>query len=64
MWNEFMLYFRACAARMTTSESGQTLVEYALIIALVSVVLIGALQALTGNVTTVFTNIGTALQGM
>jgi pilus assembly protein Flp/PilA len=41
-------------------ESGQGLVEYSLIIALVSVALIGALTALAGSIGGVFTSIGTA----
>jgi pilus assembly protein Flp/PilA len=44
-------------------EEGQTLVEYALIIALVSVGLITALTTLRGQIEGVFTTIGTALAG-
>lgn len=43
------------------NQDGQTLVEYALIIALVSVGLIAALTTLRGQIATVFTDIGTAL---
>jgi pilus assembly protein Flp/PilA len=39
------------------------LVEYALILVLVSIVVIGALTIVGTNVNTVFTNIGTALTG-
>jgi Flp pilus assembly pilin Flp len=42
-------------------EEGQTLVEYALIIALVSVVTMGALTLLQGDIAGVFDDIGTAL---
>ena len=38
-------------------EEGQALVEYALILALVSVVAIGALQLLGGNITAVLNNV-------
>ena len=38
-------------------EEGQTLVEYALIIALVAIVITGALIALRGGIEGVFTNI-------
>ena len=38
-------------------EAGQTLVEYALIIALVSIVLVGALTALAGGIGGVFADI-------
>jgi pilus assembly protein Flp/PilA len=42
-------------------EDGQTLVEYALIIALVSVALIASLKSLRTSIAGVFTAIGTAL---
>jgi pilus assembly protein Flp/PilA len=42
-------------------EEGQTLVEYALIIALVSVVLVVALEALAGGIGAVFSDIQTEL---
>ena len=38
-------------------EEGQGLAEYALIIVLVSIVVVGALQLLGGQIDTVFTNI-------
>ena len=41
-------------------DEGQTLVEYALIIALVSVALVVALIALKGNIAGVFQDIGAA----
>ena len=43
-------------ARMN-DEEGQGLVEYALIIALVSVLLVGSLAALRGGIAQVFTDI-------
>ena len=39
---------------LRSDERGQGLVEYALIIALVSVMLIGALEALTGGISGAF----------
>jgi pilus assembly protein Flp/PilA len=42
-------------------ERGQGLVEYALIIALVAILLVGALTALKGQLGNVFTNISTNL---
>ena len=42
-------------------EEGQDLVEYALIIALISVVLVGSLQGLQGAISGVFTSIGGSL---
>ena len=49
------------AARRTRPEEGQTLVEYALILALVSIGTIAALIALTGKINSVFDTIVTAL---
>lgn len=45
-------------------EEGQTLVEYALIIALVSIALIGALQLMTGALDGVFGRITSVLNGL
>ena len=44
------------------NEEGQGLVEYALIIVLVSIVVIAALSLLGTNVSTVFSNIATYTQ--
>jgi pilus assembly protein Flp/PilA len=42
-------------------EDGQGMVEYSLILALVSVVAIGTLTSLGGNIKGIFTNASTAL---
>ena len=47
--------------RFLRDESGATAIEYGLIAALISVVIIGALQALGGNLNTKFTAVSTAL---
>lgn len=47
---------------LISEEEGQGMVEYALILALVSVVAIATLTTMGGNVNTVFTNATTALQ--
>jgi pilus assembly protein Flp/PilA len=44
-------------AALRSDERGQGLVEYALIIALVSILLIGSLTALKTDIATVFTTI-------
>lgn len=44
-------------------EDGQGMVEYALILALVSVAAIVALGVLSGKITTIFTAISTTLEG-
>ena len=46
---------------LRSEEEGQTLVEYALIIALVSIALIASLTALSGKIDGVFDEIGTKL---
>ncbi len=45
------------------SERGATAVEYGLIVALIAVVIIVAVTALGGQLTTIFTNITTAIGG-
>ncbi len=47
-------YARTQLRNVFTEEEGQGLVEYALIIALIAVVLIGALTALNGGIGTAF----------
>ena len=56
MLNDFKLYFQMFVTGMK-EEKGQALVEYALIIALVAVVLIGALVALEGGIAGAFSAI-------
>lgn len=49
--------------RLLRDERGQGMAEYALIIALVAIVLIGALGVLSGGIGNVFAKISTTLQG-
>lgn len=49
--------------QLINDESGATAIEYGLIAALVSVVIIAALQTLGGNLTTTFETIATAVAG-
>jgi pilus assembly protein Flp/PilA len=63
MWTNLKLYVQMLMAGMAKDEDGQTLVEYALIIGLVSVALIVALGTLTTALNGVFTAIDTALGG-
>ena len=44
-----------------SDESGQDLAEYALLIALIAIVVIAAVTLLGGNISTVFNNIAGAL---
>jgi Flp pilus assembly pilin Flp len=46
MWNDLKLYVSILITGVAKDDEGQTLVEYALIIALVAVLLVGALTAL------------------
>ena len=46
---------------LTNREEGQDLVEYALVIALVSIAAVAALTILAGRITAVFSTIGTSL---
>lgn len=48
--------------RVVSDESGATAIEYGLIAALVSVVAIGALKAIGGNLSTTFTSVGDTLK--
>ena len=48
-------------ARFAQDESGATAIEYGLIAALISVVIIGAVSLLGGTLNTVFTDINTCL---
>jgi pilus assembly protein Flp/PilA len=49
-------------ARFANDESGATAIEYGLIAALIAVGIIAAATALGGNLSTLFTNIGTRLK--
>lgn len=56
-------YLESYAKRVRRDEDGQGLVEYALIIALVSVVLIAALGTLGGSIEGTFDDIADSLTG-
>jgi Flp pilus assembly pilin Flp len=62
MWNELSCIMRSLLARVDVrSEHGQGLVEYALILSLVSIATIVILTALGGQIGVVFSSITTAL---
>lgn len=50
--------------RILKDDEGQTLVEYALIIALVSMVLVAALTGISGALARAFTSIASTLSGV
>jgi Flp pilus assembly pilin Flp len=51
-------------ALVAHGEAGQSMVEYAVIIALIAVVAMVAVQALGGGITTVFQNLLAKIQGL
>ena len=50
-------------SRFLNNESGATAIEYGLIAALISVVIIGAVTTVGGNLKTTFTSVSGALAG-
>lgn len=48
-------------AALVSDESGQDLVEYALVVALIALGSIATMKTLSGAITTAFTNVGTTL---
>jgi pilus assembly protein Flp/PilA len=61
MFNDMIAGLAARIMDVAGREDGQGLTEYALILALVSVLSFGALTALSGGINGVFTTITTAL---
>lgn len=57
-----LMYVMAQLGRLRGREDGQAMVEYALILGLVSVVAITVLTAIGTDVTTIFTDIDNALK--
>ena len=50
-------------SNLMSDESGQDLIEYALVTALVALGAVAVLKTVSGNITTTFTSIGTTLTG-
>lgn len=46
---------------LATNDEAQDLIEYALLVGLISLVAVAAITAAGGSVNTIFTNLGTAL---
>jgi Flp pilus assembly pilin Flp len=59
--NQVVVRLQSIAATARTREEGQTLVEYSLILAMISIGSIAVLLALSGKINTVFNQISTAL---
>ena len=56
-----MTYFRSLLAELVSDEKGQTAIEYALVVALISVVVVAAVATLFGSTGTVMTDITKAI---
>jgi Flp pilus assembly pilin Flp len=56
--------FTAGVLRLVRDESGQDLLEYALLVALIALVAFGAVQLAGGSVNTIFGNIATQLASL
>jgi len=54
---------RTMLTKLNRDERGATAIEYGLIAALVAVVIIGGLQALSGGLNTLFSTVATKLGG-
>ena len=63
MFETIMASILNAFASVRNREEGQALVEYALILALVSVVAVGALTLLGGNITTLINNVAGSVAG-
>ena len=63
MLTMYASYLRMKLSPLVKSEKGQGLVEYALILALISVVLIASLNSVEGGIAGAFTSIVNALTG-
>ncbi len=53
----------ALVKRFASEERGASMIEYAVIVGLVTAALVGTLGLISGNLNTIFTNINTTLTG-
>src|SRR4051794_34183252 len=60
-FNTIFVRLQTSWTRFTDEESGQTLIEYALIVALIGVASIGALAFFGGSIRTLFSDAGSSL---
>ncbi len=59
--NSTMLKLYIKLQNLLSSEEGQDLVEYALIVALISLAAVAGMNTLAGDINTAFTNVGAKL---
>jgi Flp pilus assembly pilin Flp len=62
--NALMRKMGGVSRRLAVSQSGQSMVEYAILAALIAIVAMAAVQALGGGITIVFQNILGRLSGL
>jgi len=56
-------FLKTWLTALTKSERGASLVEYALLVALIAVVVIGAVTLLGGNARDTFSNVSSSISG-
>ena len=56
-----LMKFSAILENLKSSEEGQDLIEYALVVALIAFAAIVGMQSVAGNINNAFINIGTKL---
>lgn len=49
------------ASRLASDDNGASLVEYGLLVGMIAVAAVTIISGFTGNITTMFTNIGTRM---
>jgi pilus assembly protein Flp/PilA len=57
----YMMKLSAILENLKSSEEGQDLIEYALVVALIAFAAIAGMNSVANNINTAFTNIGTKL---
>jgi pilus assembly protein Flp/PilA len=63
VWGGYMTKLALKLRRFLGSEDGPTAVEYAVMLALIVIVCLGAIQTIGTRANTTFTSVGNALQG-
>ena len=64
MYVRLLLIFQGLGRRLAAGQAGQSMVEYAIVAALIAVVAMAAVQALGGGIAQVFQNILGKIEGL